>query len=88
MKQNNNWQWYMSRPNFLTSDECDELVERIKNTEKGEQGCLDDHIGDDHKEYFSGEAALKASGSNNTMNQFENVGALSPKKNPGGRTKA
>jgi isocitrate lyase len=45
-------------------------------------------IGDDHKEYFSGEAALKASGSNNTMNQFENVGALSPKKNPEGRTNA
>jgi isocitrate lyase len=27
-------------------------------------------IGDDHKEYFSGEAALKASGALNTMNQF------------------
>lgn len=27
-------------------------------------------IGDDHKEYFSGEAALKASGKDNTMNQF------------------
>ncbi|HXD04027.1 MAG TPA: isocitrate lyase, partial [Novosphingobium sp.] len=27
-------------------------------------------IGDDHKEYFSGEAALKAGGSANTMNQF------------------
>jgi isocitrate lyase len=27
-------------------------------------------IGDDHKEYFSGEAALKASGQHNTMNQF------------------
>ncbi len=27
-------------------------------------------IGDDHKEYFAGEAALKAGGSNNTMNQF------------------
>ena len=48
MKQNNNWQWYMSKPNFLTSEECDELVEKIKSTEKGEQGCLDDHIGDDH----------------------------------------
>lgn len=29
------------------------------------------NIGDDHKEYFSGDAALKASGSNNTMNQFD-----------------
>jgi isocitrate lyase len=28
-------------------------------------------IGDDHKEYFAGEAALKAAGKDNTMNQFE-----------------
>ena len=28
-------------------------------------------IGDDHKEYFSGEAALKAGGKKNTMNQFD-----------------
>ena len=27
-------------------------------------------IGDDHKEYFSGDAALKAGGAHNTMNQF------------------
>jgi isocitrate lyase len=27
-------------------------------------------MGDDHKEYFSGEAALKAGGKANTMNQF------------------
>ena len=27
-------------------------------------------IGDDHKEYFAGEAALKAAGDHNTMNQF------------------
>jgi isocitrate/methylisocitrate lyase len=27
-------------------------------------------MGDDHKEYFSGEAALKAGGKDNTMNQF------------------
>src|SRR5210317_926077 len=27
-------------------------------------------IGDDHKEYFSGDAALKAGGEDNTMNQF------------------
>jgi len=27
-------------------------------------------IGDDHKEYFSGDAALKAAGAHNTMNQF------------------
>ena len=28
------------------------------------------NIGDDHKEYFSGDAALKAAGDDNTMNQF------------------
>jgi isocitrate lyase len=28
-------------------------------------------MGDDHKEYFSGEQALKASGEDNTMNQFD-----------------
>ena len=27
-------------------------------------------VGDDHKEYFAGEAALKAGGVHNTMNQF------------------
>ena len=27
-------------------------------------------MGDDHKEYFAGEAALKAAGKDNTMNQF------------------
>ena len=31
------------------------------------------YIGDDHKEYFSGEGALKAEGKDNTMNQFEDV---------------
>jgi len=27
-------------------------------------------LGDDHKEYFAGEAALNAGGAHNTMNQF------------------
>jgi len=27
-------------------------------------------MGDDHKEYFAGENALKAGGANNTSNQF------------------
>ncbi len=30
-------------------------------------------IGDDHKEYFAGEAALKAGGAHNTMNQFSDA---------------
>jgi isocitrate lyase len=34
------------------------------------QNMAGSNIGDDHKTYFSGEAALKAGGKNNTMNQF------------------
>ena len=34
------------------------------------QDMAGSNIGDDHKEYFAGEAALKASGKDNTMNQF------------------
>lgn len=34
------------------------------------QNMAGSDLGDDHKEYFSGEAALKASGKDNTMNQF------------------
>jgi len=34
------------------------------------QNMAGSDIGDDHKEYFAGEAALKASGRDNTMNQF------------------
>ncbi|MDX5373018.1 MAG: isocitrate lyase [Pseudomonadaceae bacterium] len=34
------------------------------------QNMAGSDIGDNHKEYFAGEAALKASGKDNTMNQF------------------
>ena len=34
------------------------------------QNMAGSDIGDDHKDYFAGEAALKAGGSHNTMNQF------------------
>jgi isocitrate lyase len=34
------------------------------------QNMAGSDIGDDHKEYFAGEAALKAGGEHNTMNQF------------------
>ncbi|MEK7343934.1 MAG: isocitrate lyase [Pseudomonadota bacterium] len=34
------------------------------------QNMAGSDIGDDHKEYFAGEAALKAGGAHNTMNQF------------------
>ncbi|MBC8256094.1 MAG: isocitrate lyase [Candidatus Marinimicrobia bacterium] len=35
------------------------------------QNMAGSDMGDDHKEYFAGEAALKASGKDNTMNQFD-----------------
>jgi isocitrate lyase len=37
------------------------------------QAMAGSNLGDDHKEYFSGEQALKASGKDNTMNQFDVV---------------
>ncbi|MEP1445715.1 MAG: isocitrate lyase [Paraglaciecola sp.] len=35
------------------------------------QAMAGSNMGDDHKEYFSGDQALKASGEDNTMNQFD-----------------
>ncbi|MCB1385973.1 MAG: isocitrate lyase [Nitratireductor sp.] len=37
------------------------------------QNMAGSDIGDDHKEYFAGAAALKAGGKDNTMNQFSDV---------------
>ncbi len=37
---------------------------------RAHQNMAGSDIGDDHKEYFAGEAALKAGGAHNTMNQF------------------
>ncbi|MGB7286406.1 MAG: isocitrate lyase [Salaquimonas sp.] len=55
----------------------------VKNVQRAEirqgiacvkhQNMAGSDLGDDHKEYFAGEAALKASGEDNTMNQFANV---------------
>ncbi|MEM7215507.1 MAG: isocitrate lyase [Pseudomonadota bacterium] len=52
----------------------------VKNVQRAEirqgiacvkhQNMAGSDMGDDHKEYFSGDAALKASGKDNTMNQF------------------
>ncbi len=52
----------------------------VKNVQRAEirqgiacvkhQNMSGSDLGDDHKEYFSGEAALKAGGKDNTMNQF------------------
>ena len=56
------------------------LLGYVKNVQREEirQGIACDRhqnmsgsdIGDDHKEYFAGEAALKAAGERNSMNQF------------------
>ena len=35
------------------------------------QAMAGSNLGDDHKEYFSGDQALKAAGEDNTMNQFD-----------------
>ena len=37
------------------------------------QDMAGSNIGDDHKEFFAGDAALKAGGKDNTMGQFENI---------------
>ena len=37
------------------------------------QNMAGSDLGDDHKEYFAGEAALKAAGADNTMNQFSHA---------------
>jgi len=52
----------------------------VKNVQRAEirqgiacvkhQNMSGSDLGDDHKEYFAGEAALKAAGKDNTMNQF------------------
>ena len=52
MKKNENFQWYMTKPNFFTPEECDEFIERVKSTEKGETGCIEPHMGSDHNLEF------------------------------------
>ncbi|WP_435417751.1 isocitrate lyase [Parerythrobacter aurantius] len=59
----------------------DGMLGYVKNVQREEirqgiacvkhQNMAGSDIGDDHKEYFAGEAALKAGGAHNTMNQFE-----------------
>jgi isocitrate lyase len=58
----------------------DGMLAYVKNVQRQEirqgiacvkhQNMAGSDIGDDHKEYFAGEAALKAGGKDNTMNQF------------------
>ncbi len=58
----------------------DAMLGYVKNVQRKEiregiacvkhQNMAGSDIGDDHKEYFAGDAALKAGGKDNTMNQF------------------
>jgi len=58
----------------------DGMLAYVKNVQRQEirngiacvkhQNMAGSDIGDNHKEYFAGEAALKAAGKDNTMNQF------------------
>ena len=43
------------------------------------QDMAGSNIGDDHKNYFSGDAALLAGGKDNTMNQFDDVTSIKNK---------
>ena len=53
---------------YVKSIQRKEIREKIACVKH--QNMAGSDIGDDHKEYFSGDAALKASGKDNTMNQF------------------
>ena len=46
------------------------------------QNMAGSDLGDDHKEYFAGDAALKAGGADNTMNQFAHEAEAAMKKHP------
>ena len=58
----------------------DGMLGYVKNVQRQEirqgiacvkhQNMAGSDMGDDHKEYFAGDAALKAAGEDNTMNQF------------------
>jgi len=50
------------------------------------QDMAGSNIGDDHKEYFSGDGALKAGGKDNTMNQFDDVASVKKAKMANGLT--
>ncbi len=53
---------------YVTSIQRQEIRQGIACVKH--QNMAGSDMGDDHKEYFAGEAALKASGKDNTMNQF------------------
>src|SRR6202008_2161285 len=53
---------------YVKNVQCQEIRQGIAWGKQ--QNMSGSDIGDDHKEYFAGEAALKAGGAHNTMNQF------------------
>ena len=53
---------------YVKNVQREEIRQGIACVKHQNMSCSD--IGDDHKEYFAGEAALKAGGTHNTMNQF------------------
>ena len=42
MKQNNDFQWSIQIPTFLSHEKCDEILEIIKTSEQGTTGCVGD----------------------------------------------
>ena len=52
LKQSHNFKWWISKPNFFSSDECDEFIKRVEEKEKGEVGCSEPHLGSDHNLEF------------------------------------
>ena len=64
----------------ISSENLSSVLGYVKNVQRQEirqgiacvkhQNMSGSDIGDDHKEYFAGEAALKAGGVHNTMGQF------------------
>lgn len=42
LNQNNDFQWSIQIPTFLSSEKCDELIKSIKETEKDTMGCVAD----------------------------------------------
>lgn len=42
MKQNNDFQWSIQIPTFLSHEKCDEILETIKKSEQNTIGCVGD----------------------------------------------
>ena len=38
LKQNDNFRWWISKPNFFSSEECDEIIKRVEENRLNEAG--------------------------------------------------